>query len=44
MHVRAAFRYRVHGGTPAHPWTVHVAASVHAALEDAVASISDPSA
>ena len=27
------------GGTPAHPWTVYVAAEVHAALEDAVAAI-----
>jgi nucleoside 2-deoxyribosyltransferase len=26
------------GGTPPHPWTVHVAASVHAALEDAAAA------
>jgi nucleoside 2-deoxyribosyltransferase len=26
------------GGTPAHPWTVYVAASVHAALDDAIAS------
>jgi nucleoside 2-deoxyribosyltransferase len=32
------------GGTPAHPWTVHVATSVHAGLEDAIASISDVSA
>jgi nucleoside 2-deoxyribosyltransferase len=31
------------GGTPPHPWTVHVAASVHAALEDAVAALPDPS-
>jgi len=28
------------GGTPAHPWTVYVARSVHAALEDAVAALS----
>ena len=27
------------GGTPAHPWTVFVAASVHAALEEAVAAL-----
>ena len=27
------------GGTPAHPWTVYVARSVHAALEDAVAAL-----
>jgi hypothetical protein len=27
------------GGTPAHPWTVYVAASVHADLEAAVASL-----
>jgi nucleoside 2-deoxyribosyltransferase len=27
------------GGTPPHPWTVYVARSVHAALEDAVASL-----
>ena len=27
------------GGTPPHPWTVYVAASVHAALEDAVAAL-----
>lgn len=26
------------GGTPPHPWTVYVAAEVHAALEDAVAA------
>jgi nucleoside 2-deoxyribosyltransferase len=26
------------GGEPAHPWTVYVAESVHAALEDAVAA------
>jgi len=32
------------GGTPPHPWTVHVAASVHEALEDAVAALSDKSA
>jgi nucleoside 2-deoxyribosyltransferase len=24
------------GGTPAHPWTVYVAASVHAELDDAI--------
>jgi hypothetical protein len=24
------------GGTPAHPWTVYVAASLHADLEEAV--------
>ncbi len=27
------------GGEPAHPWTVHVAASVHAELEAAVAAV-----
>ncbi|HEY6962507.1 MAG TPA: nucleoside 2-deoxyribosyltransferase [Gaiellaceae bacterium] len=27
------------GGTPPHPWTVYVARSVHATLEDAVASV-----
>jgi nucleoside 2-deoxyribosyltransferase len=27
------------GGTPAHPWTVYVAAEVCAALEDAVAAV-----
>jgi nucleoside 2-deoxyribosyltransferase len=27
------------GGSPAHPWTVYVAASVHADLEDAVAAV-----
>ncbi len=27
------------GGEPAHPWTIYVAASVHAALEDAVAAL-----
>jgi nucleoside 2-deoxyribosyltransferase len=27
------------GGTPAHPWTVHVASSVHADLEDAIAAL-----
>ena len=27
------------GGTPAHPWTVYVARSLHATLEDAVASL-----
>ena len=27
------------GGTPAHPWTVYVARSLHASLEDAVASL-----
>ena len=26
-------------GTPAHPWTVYVARSVHAALEDAIAAL-----
>jgi nucleoside 2-deoxyribosyltransferase len=26
-------------GTPAHPWTTYVAASVHASLEDAVAAL-----
>jgi nucleoside 2-deoxyribosyltransferase len=31
------------GGTPPHPWTVHVAASVHAALEDAVRALPDTS-
>jgi nucleoside 2-deoxyribosyltransferase len=30
------------GGTPAHPWTVHVAASVHALLEEAVAAVAGP--
>jgi nucleoside 2-deoxyribosyltransferase len=29
------------GGTPAHPWTVHVAASVHAELEEAIAALPD---
>jgi nucleoside 2-deoxyribosyltransferase len=28
------------GGTPPHPWTVYVARSVHAELEDAVAALS----
>jgi nucleoside 2-deoxyribosyltransferase len=28
------------GGTPAHPWTRYVAASVHAELEDAVDALS----
>jgi nucleoside 2-deoxyribosyltransferase len=28
------------GGTPAHPWTVYVAESVHASLEDAIAAVS----
>jgi nucleoside 2-deoxyribosyltransferase len=27
------------GGTPAHPWTTYVAASVHASLEDAVTAL-----
>jgi nucleoside 2-deoxyribosyltransferase len=27
------------GGTPAHPWTVYVAASVHADLDDAVEAL-----
>lgn len=27
------------GGSPAHPWTVYVATSVHAQLEDAVAAL-----
>jgi nucleoside 2-deoxyribosyltransferase len=27
------------GGTPAHPWTTYVAASVHASLEEAVAAL-----
>jgi nucleoside 2-deoxyribosyltransferase len=27
------------GGTPAHPWTVHVAAAVHVTLEDAVGAL-----
>jgi nucleoside 2-deoxyribosyltransferase len=27
------------GGTPPHPWTVYVAAEVHAALDDAVAAV-----
>jgi nucleoside 2-deoxyribosyltransferase len=27
------------GGEPAHPWTVYVAESVHASLEDAVAAL-----
>lgn len=27
------------GGTPPHPWTVYVGASVHPALEDAVAAV-----
>lgn len=27
------------GGTPAHPWTVYVATSVHASLEDAVEAL-----
>ena len=29
------------GGTPAHPWTVHVAASVWPDLEDAVRALAD---
>jgi nucleoside 2-deoxyribosyltransferase len=28
------------GGTPAHPWTVYVAASVHAELDDAIRGLS----
>jgi nucleoside 2-deoxyribosyltransferase len=32
------------GGTPAHPWTVYVAASVHRQLEDAVAALAAPPA
>jgi hypothetical protein len=27
------------GGTPAHPWTVYVAASIHRDLEAAVAAL-----
>jgi nucleoside 2-deoxyribosyltransferase len=27
------------GGTPAHPWTVYVAESLHASLEDAIAAL-----
>ena len=27
------------GGTPAHPWTVYVARSVHAQLDDAVGAV-----
>lgn len=27
------------GGTPPHPWTVYVAAEVHAALDEAVAAV-----
>jgi nucleoside 2-deoxyribosyltransferase len=27
------------GGTPPHPWTVYVADSVHASLEDAIAAL-----
>jgi nucleoside 2-deoxyribosyltransferase len=30
------------GGTPPHPWTVYVAAELHAALEDAVAAVARP--
>ena len=30
------------GGTPPHPWTVYVAAEVHADLEGAVAALSGP--
>jgi nucleoside 2-deoxyribosyltransferase len=30
------------GGTPPHPWTVYVADSVHASLEDAIAALSAP--
>ena len=29
------------GGTPAHPWTVYVAASVHGALSDAISALPD---
>ena len=29
------------GGTPAHPWTVYVAASVHADLGDAISALPD---
>lgn len=29
------------GGEPAHPWTVYVASSVHAALEDAVMALGE---
>jgi nucleoside 2-deoxyribosyltransferase len=29
------------GGTPAHPWTVYVAAAVHARLEDAVRALAE---
>jgi nucleoside 2-deoxyribosyltransferase len=32
------------GGEPAHPWTVYVSTSVHAALEDAVAALASASA
>jgi nucleoside 2-deoxyribosyltransferase len=32
------------GGTPAHPWTVYVATSVHPQLEDAVAALTAPPA
>ena len=31
------------GGTPPHPWTVHVADAVAADLEDAVAALSERS-
>lgn len=31
------------GGTPAHPWTVYVATSVHAELGDAVDALHHPS-
>jgi nucleoside 2-deoxyribosyltransferase len=27
------------GGTPPHPWTVYIAESVHASLEDAIAAL-----
>jgi len=30
------------GGTPAHPWTVYVAHSCHARLEDALAALPRP--
>ncbi|MDX6399878.1 MAG: Nucleoside 2-deoxyribosyltransferase [Gaiellaceae bacterium] len=28
------------GGTPPHPWTVYIAESVHASLDDAIAALS----
>ena len=31
------------GGTPPHPWTVYVAASIHAELDDAVAALAGES-